>query len=226
MVVEDEPSLVFTLQDTLENEGFEVLVSEDGTNAVEMVQNQKPDLLLLDVMLPGKSGYDICKEIRDLKYTFPIIMLTARDQEIDKVAGLNIGADDYLTKPFGVKELLARIKARLRRSGVYSQSGNIDYVTLGEVQIDLNESVVNRPDDKKIELTAREVELIRYLVSKAGEPVSRDELLEKVWRYEFSTNTRTVDVHISKLRAKIELLPEEPRYLITLHGVGYMLKMN
>jgi len=226
MVVEDEPSLVFTLQDTLENEGFEVLVSEDGTNAVEMVQNQKPDLLLLDVMLPGKSGYDICKEIRDLKYTFPIIMLTARDQEIDKVAGLNIGADDYLTKPFGVKELLARIKARLRRSGVYSQSGNIDYVTLGEVQIDLNESVVNRPDGKKIELTAREVELIRYLVSKAGEPVSRDELLEKVWRYEFSTNTRTVDVHISKLRAKIELLPDEPRYLITLHGVGYMLKMN
>lgn len=226
MVVEDEPSLVFTLQDTLENEGFEVLVSEDGTNAVEMVQNHKPDLLLLDVMLPGKSGYDICKEIRDLKYTFPIIMLTARDQEIDKVAGLNIGADDYLTKPFGVKELLARIKARLRRSGVYSQSGNIDYVTLGEVQIDLNESVVNRPDGKKIELTAREVELIRYLVSKAGEPVSRDELLEKVWRYEFSTNTRTVDVHISKLRAKIELLPDEPRYLITLHGVGYMLKMN
>jgi len=226
MVVEDEPSLVFTLQDTLENEGFEVLVSENGTDAIDMVKEHNPDLLLLDVMLPGKSGYDICKEIRDLKYTFPIIMLTARDQEIDKVAGLEIGADDYLTKPFGVKELLARIKARLRRSGVYSQSGSIDYVTLGQVKIDLNESVVNRPDGEDIELTAREVELIRYLVSKAGEPVSRDELLEKVWRYEFSTNTRTVDVHISKLRAKIELHPDEPRYLITLHGVGYMLKMN
>jgi len=226
MVVEDEPSLVFTLQDTLENEGFEVLVSENGNDAIDMVKEHDPDLLLLDVMLPGKSGYDICKEIRELKYTFPIIMLTARDQEIDKVAGLNIGADDYLTKPFGVKELLARIKARLRRSGVYSQSGSIDYVTLGQVKIDLNESVVNRPDGEDIELTAREVELIRYLVSKAGEPVSRDELLEKVWRYEFSTNTRTVDVHISKLRAKIELHPDEPRYLITLHGVGYMLKMN
>ena len=225
LVVEDEPSLVFTLRDTLENEGYEVLVCENGNDAVDMVKDIEPDLVLLDVMLPGKSGYDICKEIRDMKYTFPVIMLTARDQEIDKVAGLNIGADDYLTKPFGVKELLARIKARLRRSGVYYQSGSIDYVTLGQIKIDLNESIVNRPDQDDIELTAREVELIRYLVSNANEPVSRDELLEKVWRYEYSTNTRTVDVHISKLRAKIELHPDEPRYLITLHGVGYMLKI-
>ena len=226
LVVEDEPSLVFTLRDTLENEGYEVLVCENGTDAVDMVNEHQPDLMLLDVMLPGKSGYDICKEVRDAKHTFPVIMLTARDQEIDKVAGLNIGADDYLTKPFGVKELLARIKARLRRSGVYSNTNTIDYVKLGDINIDLNESVVERPDGKSIELTAREVELIRFLVSNANEAVSRDDLLEKVWRYEYSTNTRTVDVHISKLRAKIELHPDEPRYLITLHGVGYMLKLN
>jgi len=153
-------------------------------------------------------------------------MLTAKDQEPDKVKGLNLGADDYLTKPFGVKELLARIQARLRRAGTYSNSGQVDILQLGEVKADLTESEVVHPGDKVIELTAREVDLIRYLLSHANNPVSRDELLEKVWRYEYSTNTRTVDVHISKLRAKIELHPDDPKYLITLHGVGYMLKLN
>ncbi len=224
LVVEDEPSLIFTLRDTLESEGYQVIVSEDGEHAVELVQEHSPDLMILDIMLPGKSGYDICKEVRALKYTFPIIMLTAKDQEIDKVKGLNLGADDYLTKPFGVKELLARIQARLRRAGTYSSSSEVEILTLGEVKIDLLESEVLFPDGKVNELTAREVELIRYLLSAGGEPVSRDELLEKVWRYEYSTNTRTVDVHISKLRAKIELHPDDPRYLITLHGVGYLLK--
>ena len=182
--------------------------------------------MILDIMLPGKSGYDICKEVRALKYTFPIIMLTAKDQEIDKVKGLNLGADDYLTKPFGVKELLARIQARLRRAGTYSSSSEVEMLNLGSVKIDLLESEVVFPDGTVNELTAREVELIRYLLSAKGEPVSRDELLEKVWRYEYSTNTRTVDVHISKLRAKIEVAPDDPRYLITLHGVGYLLKTN
>ena len=226
LVVEDEPSLIFTLRDTLESEGYQVIVSEDGEHAVELVREHSPDLMILDIMLPGKSGYDICKEVRSLKYTFPIIMLTAKDQEIDKVKGLNLGADDYLTKPFGVKELLARIQARLRRAGTYSSSSEVEILKLGEVKIDLLESEVLFPDGKVNELTAREVELIRYLLSAGGEPVSRDELLEKVWRYEYSTNTRTVDVHISKLRAKIELHPDDPRYLITLHGVGYLLKTN
>ncbi|MTI86519.1 MAG: response regulator transcription factor [Balneolaceae bacterium] len=226
LVVEDEPSLVFTLRDTLENEGYNVIVCENGTEAVSMVQEHEPDLMILDIMLPEKSGYEICEEIRELKYTFPVIMLTAKDQEIDKVKGLNVGADDYLTKPFGVKELLARIEARLRRKGTYSSSGEVDILDLGPVKIDLQESVVHRPDNGKTELTSREVELIRYLLKSANEPISRDELLEKVWRYEFSTNTRTVDVHISKLRAKIEVQPEDPRYLITLHGVGYMLRTN
>lgn len=226
LVVEDEPSLIFTLRDTLESEGYDVVVSEEGTQAVSMVKEHKPDIMILDIMLPGKSGYDILEEIRKEKFTFPVIMLTAKDQEPDKVKGLNLGADDYLTKPFGVKELLARIEARLRRAGTYSTSGEVDILQLGDVKIDLMESVVNRPDGNEIELTSREVELIRYLLKSANEPVSRDELLEKVWRYEFSTNTRTVDVHISKLRAKIEVHPDDPRYLITLHGVGYMLRNN
>lgn len=225
-IVEDEPSLVFTLQDTLESEGYAVTVVTDGSDAIAKVKEVEPDLMILDLMLPGKSGYDICKEVRDLKYTFPIIMLTARDQEIDKVAGLNIGADDYMTKPFGVKELLARIKARLRRASAYSKSGPVEMLKLGDVKIDLKESVVTKPDGTVHELSTREVELIQYLVSKSNQPISRDDLLENVWRYEYSTNTRTVDVHISKLRAKIEMQPDDPRYLVTLHGVGYMLRLN
>ena len=161
LVVEDEPSLIFTLQDTLEGEGFTVFVSEDGEGAIDMVNEHKPDLMILDLMLPGKSGYDICKEVRELKYTFPIIMLTAKDQETDKVKGLELGADDYLTKPFGVKELLARIQARLRRAGTYSNSGDVDILQLGEVKLDLAESEAIHPGDKVVELTAREVELIR-----------------------------------------------------------------
>lgn len=227
LIVEDEPSLVFTLRDTLENEGYAVHVIREGDEAVEAVQEVEPDLMLLDLMLPGKSGYDICREVRKLGFNFPIIMLTARDQEIDKVTGLNIGADDYITKPFGVKELLARIHARLRRISTYGiKNIPVDKLVLDPVEVNLNDSHVMRPDGQSIPLTAREVELIRYLIPRANEPVSRDELLEKVWRYEFSTNTRTVDVHISKLRAKIEMHPDDPKYLVTLHGVGYMLKIN
>lgn len=226
VIVEDEPSLVFTLQDTLESEGYDVTVVQEGDKAVAAVKEVEPDLMLLDIMLPGTSGYDICKEVRELKYTFPIIMLTARDQEIDKVAGLNIGADDYMTKPFGVKELLARIKARLRRANAYTKSGPVEMLKLGDVKIDLKESKVIKPNGVEHELSTREVELIQYLVSKANKPISRDDLLENVWRYEYSTNTRTVDVHISKLRAKIEMQPDEPRFLVTLHGVGYMLRVN
>jgi DNA-binding response OmpR family regulator len=224
LLVEDEPSLIFTLRDTLESEGYEVIVSEDGEQAVGLAQEHKPDIMILDIMLPGKNGYEICQEIRSLKFTFPIIMLTAKDQELDKVKGLDIGADDYITKPFGVKELLARIQARLRRAGTYSSSNKIEVLQLGTTKIDLLESKAIFADGKTNELTAREIELIRYLLQAGGEPVSRDELLEKVWRYEYSTNTRTVDVHISKLRAKIESQPDEPRHLITLHGVGYLLK--
>jgi DNA-binding response OmpR family regulator len=225
LIAEDEPSLVFTLRDTLESEGYDVHVVEDGSLALDRVLDVKPDLLLLDLMLPGRSGFDICKDIRDRKLTFPIIMLTARDQEVDKVNGLTLGADDYITKPFGVKELLARIQARLRRANSYAGNGPLDLIALGDIRIDLSEAIVIRPDGEQ-DLTTREVELVRYLMSRANEPITRDDLLEHVWRYEYSTNTRTVDVHISKLRSKIELTPDEPRYLVTLHGVGYMMKLS
>jgi len=226
LIVEDEPSLIFTLRDTLESEGYNVNVVSTGTDALAQVKENKPDLMLLDLMLPGMSGYEICERIRSMKYTFPIIMLTARDQEVDKVEGLNIGADDYITKPFGVKELLARIKARLRRASSWSKSGPLDSLKLGDVKIDLTEGEVHKPDGITHDLSTREVEMIHYLVERANQPISRDELLEKVWRYEYSTNTRTVDVHVSKLRAKIEIHPDDPRHLVTLHGVGYMLKVN
>ncbi|HKK45226.1 MAG TPA: response regulator transcription factor [Balneolaceae bacterium] len=226
IIVEDEPSLVFTLQDTLENEGYDVFVAEKGDKAIDIVKKENPDLMILDLMLPGMSGYDVCQKVRGMNYTFPIIMLTARDQEIDKVTGLNIGADDYMTKPFGVKELLARIQARLRRSDKYANMTPINEVNLDPIHVDLKNAVAEHPDKGNLELTTREVELVRYLVAHSNEPVSRDALLENVWRYEFSTNTRTVDVHISKLRSKIEKHPEDPRYLVTLHGVGYMLKMS
>lgn len=226
IIVEDEPSLVFTLEDTLENEGYHTFVAEKGDEAVEIVKNENLDLMILDLMLPGMSGYDVCRKVRAMNYTFPIIMLTARDQEIDKVTGLNIGADDYITKPFGVKELLARIQARLRRSDQYARPKPINHLDLGEIHIDLKNARAEHPDKGNIDLTTREVELIRYLASHANEPISRDALLENVWRYEFSTNTRTVDVHISKLRSKVEIHPDNPKYLVTLHGVGYMLKLS
>ncbi len=225
LIVEDEPSLIFTLRDTLENEGFETIVAEHGKAALEIIEQTIPDLMILDVMLPGMSGFDVCKKIREKNLLFPIIMLTARDQEIDKVTGLNIGADDYITKPFGVKELLARIQARLRRSDDYSGRKN-DVITLENLQLDLKNAVVRRPDGD-IELTTREVEVLRYLAGYPNEPVTRRALLENVWRYDYSpnTSTRTVDVHISKLRNKIELRPDDPKHLVTMHGVGYMLKM-
>lgn len=231
LIVEDEPSLIFTLRDTLESEGYLVDVADNGDFALEQIHNQAPDLLILDLMLPGMSGYEICKQVRDENYVFPIIMLTARNQEIDKVTGLNIGADDYITKPFGVKELLARIQARLRRSESVIKPAGIETVHLGNIRIDLMNGVVYRPETngdpaEEVELTTREIELVRFMASNPNEPISRDALLESVWRYEHSTNTRTVDVHISKLRSKIELKPEDPHYLVTLHGVGYMLKMS
>ncbi len=224
LIVEDEPSLIFTLRDTLENEGYTVQISENGNLALEKLKDFMPDIMILDVMLPGMNGFDVCKKIRDQKLTFPIIILTARDQEIDKVTGLNIGADDYITKPFGVKELLARIQARLRRTDDYNNA-KPDKLNLGDTELDLNSAVVRRSDGD-FSLTTREVEVLWFLARFANEPVSREALLESVWRYEHSTNTRTVDVHISKLRSKIELHPEDPKYLVTLHGVGYMLKMK
>lgn len=226
LIVEDEPSLIFTLQDTLENEGYQTYIAQEGTEALEIVKRENPNLLILDLMLPGISGFDVCKKVRSLNYNFPIIMLTARDQEIDKVTGLNIGADDYMTKPFGVKELLARIQARLRRSDKYAQSKPLNEIDLSPIYLDLKNAMAQHPQRGALDLTTREVELLRYLAARSNVPVSRANLLEKVWQYEYSTHTRTVDVHISKLRSKVEINPDDPKYLVTLHGVGYMLKVG
>lgn len=233
LITEDEPNLIFTLQDTLENEGYTILVADNGLTCIEMVKEKQPDLLLLDVMMPNMSGYEVCKTLRSMNYYFPIIMLTARNQEIDKVTGLNVGADDYITKPFGVKELLARVNAQLRRTAYYADGGHqkepvrvkVDKVKLGNVEIDLANSVAIHPG-REVELSSREVELIKYFLGHTNTPVSREELLTSVWKYEYSTNTRTVDVHMSKLRNKIEEDPKRPRTLVTLHGVGYIFKMS
>lgn len=225
MLIEDEPSIVFTLQDTLESEGYGVEVVTDGTEAAARVEEVKPDLILLDLMLPGRSGFDICEELRGKGVSAPIIMLTARDRETDKVKGLMMGADDYVTKPFGVKELLARIQAQLRRASLGRRWMNEPFM-LGDLELDLRGGTVTRPDGSTQTLSTREIQIIQYFLQKPNAPVTRDELLEKVWNYEQTTNTRTVDVHMSKLRNKIEMNSEEPRHLVTLHGVGYMLKMG
>lgn len=232
LITEDEPNLVFTLRDTLETEGYEIKVATNGVQCIEMVKEKQPDLLLLDVMMPEMSGYEVCKTLRGMNYYFPIIMLTARNQEIDKVTGLNVGADDYITKPFGVKELLARVNAQLRRNSFYADTVheespqiNVTKVKLGEIEVDLVNSKSIHPDHE-VELTSREVELIKFFLGHTNTPVSREELLTSVWKYEYSTNTRTVDVHISKLRNKIERDPKRPKTLVTLHGVGYIFKMT
>ncbi len=227
LIVEDEPSLIFTLQDTLENEGYETFIAEEGNKAIEIVKEKKIDLLILDLMLPGISGFEVCKKIRALDYFFPIIILTAKDQEIDKVTGLNIGADDYMTKPFGVKELLARIHARLRRFSMNRPENSFEEFDLGPIHLNLQNATAKHPEKGIIDLTTREVELISYLLSRANTPVSREKLLRDVWRYnQNSKNTRTVDVHVSKLRTKIEQNPDNPKHLVTMHGVGYMLKVS
>jgi DNA-binding response OmpR family regulator len=225
LIVEDEDSLIFTLQDTLRSEGYQTSLAKNGKDAIEMVRKGGFDLLILDLMLPGISGYEVCEKIRDMDYTVPIIMLTARDREVDKVTGLNIGADDYMTKPFGVKELLARIESQLRRSNKYSANHKpLRELDLGPVHIDLQTGTVDHPMLGTLELIPREIEIIRYLQENVNQSVSRSELLENVWNYAYNKDSRTVDVHISKLRSKIEPDPEKPSYLLTLHGVGYMLR--
>lgn len=226
LIVEDEPSLIFTLEDTLENEGYETFVAKEGKDAIDIIEKEEVNLLILDLMLPGMSGFEVCKKVRAAGHSFPIIILTAKDQEIDKVTGLNIGADDYMTKPFGVKELLARIQARLRRTE-QDDKRTFKEFQAGPVTIDLQEAVSHHPNLGEVDLTTREVELISYLLDRSNTPVSREKLLKDVWRYDSTTkNTRTVDVHISKLRNKIETNPDNPKYLVTLHGVGYMLKVK
>ena len=216
LIVEDEPNMVAGLRDNFEYEGYEVLTASDGAEGLGRALNDAPDLVVLDVMMPKMSGLDVCKQLKAKRPSSPVIMLTARGQEVDKVVGLELGADDYVTKPFSIRELLARIKAVLRRA----HGGSQERYAFGDVAVNLRTCQVTR-DGKPVEFSAKEFDLLKYFLCHPGEALSRDRLLEKVWGYNSFPTTRTVDAHIVHLRQKLELKPEEPRFILTVHGVGY-----
>jgi two-component system alkaline phosphatase synthesis response regulator PhoP len=217
LIVEDDDSMAVALRDGFQFEGYEVTVAKDGARGLELARSEPPDILILDVMLPKMSGLDVCKEIRKEGSRLPILMLTARGQEIDKVLGLKLGADDYVTKPFGFLELAARVEALLRRT-----TGSADAETLefGEIHVNFRRAEAKR-GGKAIELSARELRLLKYFAEHRGEAITREELLDSVWDYENAPFTRTVDMHIAKLRKKIEDDPSEPRWIVTVHRIGY-----
>ena len=216
-VIEDEDLIRKSLVMNLELEGFKVLTASDGEEGVTLINQQKPDLIIMDVMMPRKDGLQACREIRVAGVSTPLILLTARSSEVDKVLGLDLGADDYLAKPFGMLELRARVKALLRR---IQRVTSIDEIRFSNVVVDCKAYRALR-DAEPIELSAREYRLLRYLVSKQGSVVTRDELLDEVWGYNSYPTTRTVDNHIARLRQKIESNIDEPQHILTVHGVGY-----
>jgi two-component system alkaline phosphatase synthesis response regulator PhoP len=219
LVVEDEESLVMTLRDRLESEGYAVTVANDGETAFDLATRQPFDLVLLDVALPRKNGFDVCRDLRGRGVQTPILMLTARGQVIDRVLGLKLGADDYLTKPFDAAELLARIEALLRRSRNIAANAS-DVYFFGGVHVDFRSADVTR-DGQRIELSGLEFKLLRYFVEHRGALLTRDQLLDKVWGYEAMPVTRTVDVHVASLRQKLERNPSKPEFILTVHGLGY-----
>ena len=223
LVVEDEKSISDIVAFNLKKEGFDVICAYDGGTGLHHVMQDDPDLILLDIMMPVMDGFTLCKKIRQTKET-PIIMLTARSEEVDKVLGLEIGADDYVTKPFSIRELMARVKANLRKKATSSEDetpqGDEDILKLGELTIDSKKYTVMKRDES-ITLTTREFELITFLAKERGQVFTRETLLEKVWGYEYFGDARTVDVTIRRLRTKLEDSPEDPKYVLTKRGVGY-----
>ena len=226
LVVDDEKPIADILQFNLIKEGYRVICAYDGDEALQKVEEEQPDLMLLDIMLPKRDGMEVCREVRK-KYDFPIIMLTAKGSEIDKVLGLEMGADDYVTKPFSTRELIARVKANMRRLNVPAQ--------VEETQMETNDIVVGsltiQPDaylvlkrDEAIELTHREFELLHYLSKHIGQVMTREHLLQTVWGYDYFGDVRTVDVTIRRLREKIEDNPSHPLWIVTRRGVGYYLR--
>jgi len=218
LIVEDEPDMVLGLRDNFEFEGYVVVTASDGAAGLEKARTEKPDLLILDIMMPKLSGLEVCKTLRGEGFEKPIIMLTARGQEIDKVVGLELGADDYVTKPFSIRELLARVRAILRRTE--GSKRRLARYRVADVELDFEIYRATRAGDP-LDMSPREFELLRYLIERKGDTVSRDQLLEDVWGYESYPSTRTVDTHIAKLRAKIGDSGSDPRYILTIHGVGY-----
>src|SRR5438445_12218264 len=222
LIVEDELPMRTALKDCLEGEGYRVLTAADGELGLERALKEKPDLILLDIMLPKLDGFALCAELRRLSLDVPVLMLTAKGQVEDRVTGLDAGADDYLVKPFSTDELLARVRALLRR--VHRQTRAPVKLRLGDVEIDLVRQTARR-GSKTLHLTAKECSMLRRVAETPGEPVSRERFLDAVWGYTAFPTTRTVDNHIASLRSKIERNPEQPRWIHTVHGVGYKLEM-
>jgi DNA-binding response OmpR family regulator len=229
LVVEDEPTLLDTLEYNLTRQGYEVCTAEDGPAAVETARREEPDVIVLDVMLPGIDGFEVCRIIRR-EMNVPILMLTARDDEVDKVVGLEVGADDYLTKPFSMRELMARVKALLRRvrlirEEMEAENGTptTEELAFGDLIIDISRREVQR-DEELLHLKPKEYELLIFLARNRGIVLSRDRILERVWGWDYSGGSRTVDVHIRWLREKIEQDPSDPVRIITVRGVGYLFE--
>ena len=221
LLVEDEPGLQLTLSDRLRREGYVVDTAGDGQTGLDKAATREFDLVLLDVMLPRKGGFDVLRDLRQRGVETPVIMLTARSQVVDTVVGLKLGADDYLAKPFEMMELLARIEARLRRRSTPPASTPVsEGYQFGDVRVDYRSAEVFRGSDR-IELSAREYQLLRYLIEHHNDVISRDQLLNEVWGYNAMPSTRTVDVHVAWLRQKIEPNPRHPQFLLTVHGLGY-----
>jgi DNA-binding response OmpR family regulator len=223
LVIEDEPSLSMTIRDELEFEGFEACVVQDGVAGLERILNDAPDLVVLDVMLPGKSGFEICREARRQGLDTPIIMLTARAQEVDRVRGLELGADDYVVKPFSLAELVARIHAVLRRVEKPDRSGDESQtLRVGELRLDARKQEVFK-GGRPIDLTHKEFQLLEFLLRHPGEVISRDEFLSRLWGEAIYVTPRNVDTHMASLRRKIEDDADHPRYILSVRGAGYKL---
>jgi DNA-binding response OmpR family regulator len=218
LIIEDEQDMVLGLRKNLEWEGFEVVAATDGETGLNSALNDSHDLILLDIMLPKLSGLDVCRRLRNKGVSTPVIMLTARGQEIDKVLGLEIGADDYVTKPFSIRELLARVRAILRRAS--RPDTETEIYRFGDLELNFGRHQAQKRG-QAFELSPREFAMLRYFVQHRGETVTRDQLLDEVWGYDNFPLTRTVDNHIARLRQKIEENPSEPQHIITLHRIGY-----
>jgi two-component system alkaline phosphatase synthesis response regulator PhoP len=218
LLVEDEPGLILTISDLLQSEGYDVISATNGEAGLEQALTGKFDLVILDVMLPGKSGFEVCKELRQRGRDVLVLMLTAKSQVIDRVAGLKLGADDYLTKPFDPAELIARVQALLRRSG--RRDAGADTFEFNDVHVDFDRGEAIK-GGTVVPLAGKELQLLRYLINQRGEVVTREELLQNVWEYQSEVSSRTVDVHIAWLRQKLEDDPQNPKYIHTVRGKGY-----
>ena len=223
LVVDDEPSILTLLKFNLEQNGFEVLTAENGNDALEIAVNEDLTLIVLDLMLPGMDGMDVCKTLRQEKINTPILMLTAKDDEFDKILGLELGADDYMTKPFSPREVVARVKAILRRTNLVASEAKDEVIKIGELEIHPDKYMVLFKGEQLV-LTPKEFELLLYLANHRGKVLSRDQLLNGVWDFHYDGDTRIVDVHISHLREKIEADTKQPVYIRTIRGFGYKME--